>query len=98
MAHKIYPFIDIAVLDAVRPRMLDADAIAILSIDLQTVIWANGPGAALFGHGDIEAVRGADSGLGLGARRQIAATPGFPDVGTDRAILVRFTQGVTCRA
>ena len=98
MAHRFYPFIDIAVQDLVRARFLNADAIAILSSDLEEMIWANGPGAALFGQADIEAARGAASGLAYAARRQIAATPGFPDIGADRAIVVRFAQGITSRA
>jgi PAS domain S-box-containing protein len=98
MTPRVYPFIDIAVLDAVRGHFLAGDAIAILSTDLETVIWANGPGAALFGHGDIESVRGAPANLGFPARRQIAGTPGFPSIGQNRSLLVRVAQGVTSRA
>jgi len=98
MTPRVYPFIDIAVLDAVRGHFLAGDAIAILSTDLETVIWANGPGAALFGHGDIESVRGAPANLGFPARRQIAGTPGFPAIGQNRSLLVRVAQGITSRA
>jgi PAS domain S-box-containing protein len=98
MTPRVYPFIDIAVLDAVRGHFLAGDAIAILSTDLETVIWANGPGAALFNHGDIESVRGAPANLGFPARRQIAGTPGFPAIGRNKALLVRVAQGVTSRA
>ncbi len=98
MTPRVYPFIDIAVLDAVRGHFLAGDAIAILSTDLETVIWANGPGAALFGHGDIESVRGAAANLGFPARRQIAGTPGFPAIGQNRSLLVRVAQGITSRA
>jgi len=98
MTPRVYPFIDIAVLEAVRGHFLAGDAIAILSTDLETVIWANGPGAALFGHGDIESVRGAPANLGFPARRQIAGTPGFPAIGQNRSLLVRLAQGVTSRA
>jgi PAS domain S-box-containing protein len=98
MTPRVYPFIDIAVLDAVRGHFLAGDAIAILSTDLETVIWANGPGAALFGHGDIGSVRGAPANLGFPARRQIAGTPGFPAIGQNRALLVRVAQGMTSRA
>ena len=44
-----YSFLDVAVLDAVRQRFAAGDAIAILSEDLEQVIWANGPGAAEIG-------------------------------------------------
>lgn len=54
-----YSFLDVAVLDAVRQRFAAGDAIAILSVDLEQVIWANGPGAAMFGYPDIEAIIGA---------------------------------------
>ncbi|TIP88983.1 MAG: PAS domain S-box protein, partial [Mesorhizobium sp.] len=74
------------------------DAIALLSADLEQVIWANGPGAAVFGYPDIEAIIGASAGLPLIARRQIMATSGFPQIGRDRAITVRLATGLTSRA
>ena len=97
MAQRDYSFLDIAVLDGVRARFAAADAIAILSTDLTEVIWANGPGAALFGHGDIESIMGAETGLPFAARRQIMATPGFPEIGTDRPLTVRLASGMTSR-
>ena len=63
MPSETYSFIDVAVLDAVRERFAAGDAMAILSADLEQVIWANGPGAALFGYDDIEAIIGASAGL-----------------------------------
>ncbi|MBZ9992673.1 PAS domain S-box protein [Mesorhizobium sp. BH1-1-4] len=93
-----YSFLDVAVLDAVRQRFAAGDAIAILSVDLEQVIWANGPGAAMFGYPDIEAIIGASARLPLIARRQIMATSGFPQIGGDRSILVRLATGMTSRA
>lgn len=93
-----YSFLDVAVLDAVRQRFAAGDAIALLSADLEQVIWANGPGAAVFGYPDIEAIIGASAGLPLIARRQIMATSGFPQIGRDRAITVRLATGLTSRA
>ncbi|PZV35810.1 PAS domain S-box protein [Mesorhizobium kowhaii] len=93
-----YSFLDVAVLDAVRQRFAAGDAIAILSTDLEQVIWANGPGAAVFGYPDIEAIIGASAQLPLIARRQIMATSGFPEIGRDRAIMVRLATGMTSRA
>ena len=93
-----YSFLDVAVLDAVRQRFAAGDAIAILSVDLEQVIWANGPGAAMFGYPDIEAIIGASARLPLIARRQIMATTGFPEIGGDRAIMVRLATGLTSRA
>ncbi len=97
MAQRDYSFLDIAVLDEVRARFVAADAIAILSTDLAEVIWANGPGAALFGHADIESIMGAETGLPFAARRQIMATPGFPEIGSDRPLTVRLASGMTSR-
>ncbi|MER9137379.1 PAS domain S-box protein [Mesorhizobium sp. M0830] len=93
-----YSFLDVAVLDAVRQRFAAGDAIAILSADLEQVIWANGPGAAMFGYPDIEAIIGTSAQLPLIARRQIMATSGFPEIGNDRAITVRLATGMTSRA
>lgn len=92
-----YSFLDVAVLDAVRQRFAAGDAIAILSVDLEQVIWANGPGAAVFGYPDIEAIIGASAQLPLIARRQIMATSGFPEIGGDRGVTVRLATGMTSR-
>ncbi len=98
MPPENYSFLDVAVLDAVRQRFAAGDAIAILSADLEQVIWANGPGAAVFGYPDIEAIIGASARLPLIARRQIMATSGFPEIGSDRAITVRLATGISSRA
>jgi PAS domain S-box-containing protein len=98
MSASEYSFIDIAVLDDVRGRFAAGDALAILSSDLEEVIWANGPGARMFGYPDIEAIMGAAAGLGLAQKRQIAASPGYPDIGADRALLLRLATGHSSRA
>jgi PAS domain S-box-containing protein len=98
MAQASYSFIDVAALDKVRERFAAGDALVILSVDLEEVIWANGPGAALFGHADVEAALGAEAPLGAAAKRQIAAIRGFPAIGRDRALLVRVATGVSSRA
>ncbi|RIK83944.1 MAG: PAS domain-containing sensor histidine kinase [Hyphomicrobiales bacterium] len=98
MASGRYSFIDIAVLEEVRARFAAGDALALLSVDLDEVLWANGAGAALFGHDDVESVMGAQPGLGFVARRQIAAVPGFPRMGRDRTVMVRLARGATSRA
>lgn len=90
MASAHYSFIDIAVLDEVRTRFAAGDALALLTTDLDRILWANGPGAAFLGYGEIEAAIGAPSRLGPTARRQIAAAPGFPSVGRDRPVTVRL--------
>ena len=93
-----HPFIDIAVLDAVRTRFLAGDAIVVLDTALDRIIWANGAGAELFGYQDIEAVRDASANLGLAAHRQIMSLPNFPRLGPGRSLLVRLTQGLSSRA
>ena len=98
MPSASYSFLDVAVLDDVRERFAAGDALVILSTDLEEVIWANGPGAALFGYADIEAIIGASARLGFATKRQISATSGFPAIGRDRAILVRMTTGMSSRA
>ena len=97
MASRDYSFLDIAVLDDVRSRFAEGDAVAVLSTDLEEVIWANGPGAALFGYGDIEEIIGAGTRLPLITRRQIMAARGYPDLGRDRSITVRLASGITSR-
>jgi len=93
-----YSFIDVVVLDEVRERFANGDAMAILSTDLEQVIWANGPGAQLFGYSQIEAIIGASPMLNAAARRQIMATSGFPHIGRDRRLLVRLATGTASQA
>lgn len=97
MASRDYSFLDIAVLDDVRMRFAAGDALAVLSTDLEEVVWANGQGAALFGYRDIEEIMGAEARLPPAARRQIMAAPGYPALGRDRSIAVRLASGMTSR-
>jgi PAS domain S-box-containing protein len=90
-----YSFLDVAVLDPVRQRFAAGDALLILSPDLAQVLWANGPGAALFGYRDIETVIDAAGVLPPIARRQLAATAGFPEIGTERAVTLRLAAGMS---
>jgi PAS domain S-box-containing protein len=94
MAQTTYSFLDVAALDEVRERFAAGDALAILSGDLEEVIWANGPGAELFGHADVETIFGAAAPLGAAAKRQIAALRGFPAIGRDRTLIVRPATGI----
>ncbi len=98
MPSESYSFLDVAVLDAVRQRFAAGDAVTIFSADLDQVLWANGPGAALLGYRDIEAAIGAGGGLPLIARRQVMAVGGYPDIGIDRAVALRLASGMTSRA
>lgn len=98
MPSENYSFLDVAVLDEVRTRFAAGDALLILSADLDQVLWANGPGAAVLGHADIEAAIGAPAGLPPVAKRQITATAGFPAIGRNRALLVRLSRGMATQA
>ena len=89
-----YSYLDVAVLDAVRKRFAAGDALTILSPDLAQVLWANGPGARLFGYPDIESVIDAAEVLPPIARRQLTATAGFPDIGAERPVALRLTTGM----
>ncbi len=98
MASAEYPFIDIAALDDVREQFAAGAPVVVLSTDLDSTIWANGPGAALFGHDDVESMIGADTGISDLARRQLAALAGFPEVGRNRPISIRLSRGLFSRA
>jgi PAS domain S-box-containing protein len=93
MAPTSYSFIDVAVLAPVRERFARGEALAILDARLETVIWANGPGALLLGFADIDAALDAPAGLAMLARRQISAVPGFPDAASERPAAVRMGDG-----
>src|SRR5690606_3844767 len=93
MTPATYSFPDVVVLGDVRERFVAGDALVILSTDLERIVWANGPGAALFGHPDVIAAMGAASGLGTEARRQITATSGFPAIGRNRPIALCLASG-----
>ena len=97
MATGGYSFIDIAVLDPVRMRFVAADALAILTTGLDRIVWANGPGAELFGSRDVEAVMDAAADLGGAATRQIRSVPGYPAIGQNRPLVIRMARGLTSR-
>ena len=78
MTTGAYPFLDIAVRDGVRDGFTRGDSLAILTTDLDSILWANGAGAALFGDDSVETAIGAGSGLPVHARRQISALRGYP--------------------
>ena len=80
-------------------RFAAGDALAVLSTDLEEVIWANGPGAAVFGYPHIEAIIGAAARLTPIARRQVMATAGFPNnIGRDKGVVVRLATGISSQA
>ena len=48
-----YPFIDIAVHERVRSHFAAGEAVVLFSPDMSAALWANGPGADLFGFASI---------------------------------------------
>ncbi|WP_024588380.1 ATP-binding protein [Aliihoeflea sp. 2WW] len=97
MTAATYSFIDIAVLGGVRDRFARGDALVLLSPDLERVLWANGPGAAFFGIGDIESAMDSPARLSVQAMRQIASLSGYPRIGAERTVSLRLVQGMASR-
>lgn len=95
MAADGYPFIDIAVLDPIRSRFAAGDALIVLNEALNTVLWANGAGAALLGHDSLQDCIGFPPALGVAALRQIRGTRGFPAISADQGLMLRVTQGLS---
>ncbi|MBP1853541.1 PAS domain-containing sensor histidine kinase [Rhizobium halophytocola] len=71
-----YPFIDVAVHRAVRPHFARGDALVLFSHDMQTVLWANGAGAAHFGNPSVYEFLEQGPGRRELSFRQLAATAG----------------------
>ena len=98
MISRSYSFLDVAVLETVGTRFAAGEALVILSERLDVVLWTNGAGARLFGFSDIFSFIGADPQLPLPVRRQIEATPGYPELGSGRPLALRLAHGMTSRA
>jgi PAS domain S-box-containing protein len=89
-----YPFIDLAVHAAVRSRFANGDAVAVLSPDLEAVLWANGAAAELFGFETIYDI--LDEGLTSQPviKRQIAsALSGVERTGKAQNFMMRLGRG-----
>lgn len=88
-----YPFIDIAALDQIREGFAKGDAQLVLTRDLSTVLWINGPGAKLFGFERIEEVIGDELDLPVATRRQIMGSSSEADI-APRVVAVRLGSGM----
>lgn len=88
-----YPFIDIAALDHIREGFAKGDAQLVLTRDLSTVLWINGPGAKLFGYERIEDVIGDELDLPVATRRQIMSSSNEADI-APRVVAVRLGAGM----
>ncbi|MCB1465475.1 MAG: hypothetical protein KDJ90_24325, partial [Nitratireductor sp.] len=60
MPPRPYSYLDVSALDGVREKIASGAAALVLPATLDEVIWANGPGAALFGHSGIATFVGGD--------------------------------------
>ncbi|MFZ2100202.1 MAG: PAS domain S-box protein [Oricola sp.] len=91
-----YSFIDIAAWDGVRENFLSGKPIAVFTQDLETLLWANGRAAALFGFGSIgEFEEEGPAGMRI-ALRQIRAAAGSGH-GTTARTLLRVTSGMSSK-
>src|SRR5262245_4189087 len=97
MAFGTYPFIDIAVLAAVREHFANGDALVVVAPDLASIIWANGPGAAMLGYRSVDDIVSSDEVFDVRSRRQLMALDGFPGIGKGRIVSVRVAHGITSR-
>ena len=88
-----YPFIDIAAQDHIREGFAKGDAQLVLTRDLSTVLWINGPGARLFGFERIEDVIGDELDLPIATRRQIMGSSGEANI-APRIVAVRLGSGM----
>lgn len=89
-----YPFIDLAVHPLVRERFARGDAIAILSTELDEVLWVNGAAAQLFGYANIYDMmeQGVDDQPTV--KRQIeAALSGLARSGRPQNFMIRVASG-----
>lgn len=68
-----YPFIDIVALAKIRSGFARADAQAVFSTDLHSLIWVNPAGATLFGVTDIYSVADTKDLLNATSQRQITS-------------------------
>ncbi|TDH38311.1 PAS domain S-box protein [Pseudohoeflea suaedae] len=72
MQYESHPFIDLAVHKDIRERFARGDALVVASPDLETIVWANGPAANLFGYASIYELIEDGIGTRPAIRRQIA--------------------------
>lgn len=93
-----YPFIDLAVHDAVRERFAHGDAIAVLDPDLGRVLWANGGAADLFGFNTIyDVLEEGLAGQPVTVRQIASARSALERTGTPQSFTMRLASGFSRR-
>lgn len=96
-AHN-YPFIDLAVHDAVRERFAHGDAIAVLDPELGRVLWANGAAADLFGFNTIyDVLEEGLAGQPVTVRQIASARSTLERTGTPQSFTMRLASGFSRR-
>jgi len=96
-AGNTYSFIDIAAWDGVRENFLSGRPIAVFSQDLETLLWANGRAAQLFGFSSIgEFETEGPDGMGTALRQLRTASA---RAGADEPVrtMLRVTSGMSSR-
>lgn len=94
MSAKQYPFIDVAVHERVRLPFARGEAVVLFSRNMARVLWANGRGAALFGHDNIYDFLDAGPDRADVTFRQLAATAQQVQApGDRRTFLMRIGSG-----
>ena len=94
MSAKQYPFIDVAVHERVRLPFARGEAVVLFSRNMARVLWANGRGAALFGHDNIYDFLDAGPDRADVAFRQLVATARQVETpGARRSFLMRIGSG-----
>lgn len=89
-----YPFIDIAVHAAVRARFARGEALALFSLDLTNVLWANGAGAAFFGTPSIyDLLEDGPPKQDVTFRQITAMARQLQQTGDERKLVVRVGSG-----
>lgn len=94
MSTHQYPFIDVAVHERVRLPFARGEAVVLFSLDMRQVLWSNGRGAALFGHGSIYDFLDAPVPEGDVVFRQLqTAARQLAQTGLSRTLLLRIGTG-----
>jgi PAS domain S-box-containing protein len=89
-----YPFIDVAVHDRVRGRFARGEALVIFSAGMDEVLWANGPGAAVFGGGSVyDFIDQAPPTNDLTFRQAAVMARSLERTGDARSFLIRVPNG-----
>jgi PAS domain S-box-containing protein len=89
-----YPFIDVAVHDRVRGRFARGEALVIFSAGMDDVLWANGPGAAVFGGSSVyDFIDQAPPTNDLTFRQAAVMARSLERVGDARSFLIRVPNG-----